>query len=165
MNMIDPVLRELSHEAPVTRKVLERAPEDQFGWKPHEKSMTLGRLVTHIAESPGWVANILPQDEFVMDPASFKPTVAESVAQVLDMFDKNVALASSTMQGMADERLLATWRLKIGDEVKVEMPRIGMIRVFLLNHLYHHRGQLTVYLRLLDVPVPAVYGPSADEDA
>ena len=164
MNMIDPVLAEFAHEAAVTRRVLERAPEQHFGWKPHEKSMTLGRLAGHVAEIPGWVKLIIEQDEVDFDPGSYKPPQVDTSADLLTLYDANVKALSDTMKGMTNEQLLRVWRLKMGGQVRIEMPRMGVIRAFLLSHTYHHRGQLAVYLRLLDVPVPSVYGPSADEE-
>ena len=163
MNIIDPVLAEFAHEAAVTRRVLERVPEEHFGWKPHEKSMTLGHLATHVAEIPGWVNLIIEQDEVDFDAENYEPPLADGPAELLKMYDANVQTVSDTLKGLTDDRLMAMWRFKMGGQVRIEMPRVGVIRGFLLNHTYHHRGQLTVYLRLLGVPVPSVYGPSADE--
>ena len=163
MNLIDPILLELSYEAATTRKMLERVPEAQLAWKPHEKSMSLARLATHLAEIPGWIHGILDQDEFVIGATSYTPPTASSVVEILDMFDKNVAALSEHLTNQTNERLMATWRLKKGDQVLVEMPRLAMIRTLLLSHSIHHRGQLSVYLRLHDVPLPPVYGPTADE--
>lgn len=163
MNLIEPILLELSYEAATTRKMLERVPEAQLAWKPHEKSMSLARLATHLAEIPGWVHSILDQDEFVMGATSYTPLTASSVAEILEMFDRNIATLSEHLRGLTNERLMTTWRLKKGDRVLVEMPRLAMIRTMLINHSIHHRGQLSVYLRLHDVPLPPVYGPTADE--
>jgi len=163
MNLIEPILIELSREAVTTRKMLERVPEDQLAWKPHEKSMSLARLATHIAEIPGWVHGILDQDEFVIGASEYTPPTASSVTEILDMFDKNVAAVSEHLKGQTNEHLMATWRVRKEDHVLVEMPRLGMIRTLLLSHIIHHRGQLSVYLRLHDVPLPPVYGPTADE--
>ena len=163
MNLIDPVLAELTHEAATTRRLLERLPQDRFAWRPHEKSMPLGRLATHIAEIPGWVATIVNPDEFDIGTSGNAPVTANTGAEVLAMFDRNIAQATSTFKTQTNERLLATWRLKKNGKVVVEMPRLGVIRSLLLNHLIHHRGQLSVYLRLQNVPIPSIYGPSADE--
>jgi uncharacterized damage-inducible protein DinB len=163
MNLIDPILAELTHEAATTRRLLERLPQDRFAWTPHEKSMPLGRLATHIAEIPGWVASIVNQDEFDIGASGYVPVTANTGAEVLAMFDRHIAQAMSTFKTQTNERLLATWRLKKNGKVVVEMPRLGVIRSLLLNHLIHHRGQLSVYLRLQNVPIPSIYGPSADE--
>lgn len=163
MNLIEPILMEFSHEAKTTRRMLERVPEAHLTWKPHEKSMSLARLATHIAEIPGWVGAIVNQDEFVLGVGGYTPPTAGSVAELLDLFDKNVAAVSEILQGQSNERLMATWRVRKGDQVLMEMPRLGMIRTMLLNHIIHHRGQLSVYLRLHNVPLPPVYGPTADE--
>jgi uncharacterized damage-inducible protein DinB len=163
MNLIDPILTEFSREAATTRRMLERVPENQLAWKPHEKSMSLGRLATHIAEIPGWVHGIINQDEFVMGVGAYSPPTAESVFEILDLFDRNVAVVSENLQDQTNEHLMAPWRLKKGDQVLMEIPRMAMIRTMLLSHIIHHRGQLSVYLRLHDVPLPSVYGPTADE--
>ncbi len=157
------ILGELKHESGTTRKLLERAPEDQFDWKPHEKSMTLGRLASHCAETLKWFDVIVNQDVFEMDPASYTPFAAGSRSELLEAFDANLASAQGIMLNQSDENLLGNWKMTSGGEVTIEMPRIGVIRGFVLNHLVHHRGQLSVYLRLKDVPVPSIYGPSADE--
>jgi uncharacterized damage-inducible protein DinB len=162
MNLIDPIVMEFTHEAGVTRRLLERVPDAQLGWKPHEKSMSMARLASHIAEIPMFVGAILGQDEFNLG-GDYTPTVAGSTAEILEMFDKNVAMATEMMQGQSNERLMETWRLKKGDHVLFEMPRIGVIRGIVLNHSVHHRGQLSVYVRMHNVPLPSIYGPSADE--
>lgn len=163
MNIIDAMIKELQQESIATRKVLERVPEDKFGWKPHEKSMTLGRLASHTAEMPQWAGMILNADEFVFNPAEYAPWTAESSKQLLDTFDKQLAAAVDLMQGVSNERLMQPWKFKKVDVVILELPRVAVLRTMILNHTVHHRGQLTVYLRLLDVPVPSVYGPSADD--
>jgi uncharacterized damage-inducible protein DinB len=157
------ILNELEHEAAITRKLLERAPENRFDWKPHEKSMTLGRLASHCAETFTWLDVIVNQDVFEMDPKSYTPFQAGSQAELLESFDANVESAKEVMHNQSDDNLLANWQMKTGSEVTLEMPRIAVIRSFVLNHLVHHRGQLSVYLRLNDIPVPSIYGPSADE--
>jgi uncharacterized damage-inducible protein DinB len=162
MNMIDPIVNELEHEAGTTRRLLQRLPQDRLGWQPHVKSMTLGRLATHIAEIPGWVSSILEKDEVDMS-GGYTPQTGISPAEIQAMFDKSVAQATDMMKRQTPERLMAVWRLKKDGKVLLEMPRIGVIRAVLMNHLIHHRGQLSVYLRLLDVPIPSIYGPSADQ--
>ncbi|MBI4558657.1 MAG: DinB family protein [Candidatus Hydrogenedentes bacterium] len=163
MGMIDAIAQEFGYEAGLTRKMLDRVPEDKLGWKPHEKSMSLGRLAGHIAEIPGYMVVTLSTDELVIDPKSYKPEVATSRSGLLAGFDRRVAEAKSVMEGQTNDHLMLPWRLKMGDRVVFELPRVAVIRSMVLNHTVHHRGQLSVYLRLQGVPVPAIYGPSADE--
>jgi uncharacterized damage-inducible protein DinB len=163
MNLIDPILAELAHEGATTRRLLERLPQDRLDWQPHQKSMTLGRLATHIAEIPGWVGSIVEKDEFDVGASGYVPPTVGSVAEIIAMFDKNVATAAETLKRQSNDRLLAKWQLKKNGQLVVEMPRLGMVRSFLMNHLIHHRGQLSVYLRLQNVPLPSIYGPTADE--
>ena len=152
MNLIDPVLAELAHEAATTRRLLDRVPERHLAWKPHEKSMTLGRLATHIAEIPGWVGSIVEKDEFDVGTGGYVPPTIDRVPEIVAMFDRNVAAATETLKRQSNDRLLAKWQLKRKGQLVVEMPRLGMIRSLLMNHLIHHRGQLSVYLRLQNVP-------------
>lgn len=162
MNLTEQILTELQQEAATTRKMLERVPEASFAWQPHEKSMTLGRLAAHVAGLYGtWLKTTLSQDEF--DLADSLPLKAESVSDILVAFDQNVADAIELLRAQSDERLFMTWRLKRGSQVLFEMPRWAVLRSMVINHIIHHRGQLSVYLRLLDVPLPSVYGPTADE--
>ena len=163
MNLIDPILAELAHEGATTRRLLERLPQDRLAWQPHQKSMTLGRLATHIAEIPGWVGSIVEKDEFDLGASGYVPPTLGSVAEIIAMFDKSVAMATETLKRQSNDRLLAKWRFKKNGQLLMEMPRLGMIRSFLMNHLIHHRGQLSVYLRLQNVPLPSIYGPTADE--
>lgn len=161
MSLSKTLAEELQHEAVSTRKMLERVPQDAFDWKPHEKSMKLGRLAGHVAELPSMVVPILTTDE--LDFGGYKPFMPESVSELIERFDKNVADAVGLLQNNSDEHLLKTWRMLSGGKVFFEMPRGAFIRSIMLNHLIHHRGQLSVYLRLRDVPLPSVYGPTADE--
>jgi len=163
MNLIDPVLAELAHESATTRRLLDRVPERHLAWKPHEKSMTLGRLATHIAEIPGWVGSIVETDEFDIGAGGYVPPTIDRVPEIVAMFDRNVAAATEALKRQSNDRLLAKWQLKKKGQLVVEMPRMGMIRTLLMNHLIHHRGQLSVYLRLQNVPLPSIYGPTADE--
>lgn len=164
MGMIDPFVRELEHECSVTRRLLERVPDGQFGWKPHEKSMSLGQLASHLVEGLGWTGPSMELDEFVMDPTQYQPYMAANQAELLAAFDDAVRSAVAVMTGYPDERMMVTWQMKTPDgTVLLAMPRVAVVRGFLLNHHIHHRGQLTVYLRMLDVPLPQVYGPSADD--
>lgn len=163
MSLIKPILAELEQEAKSTRKMLEHVPQDKLSWKPHEKSMSLMQLVAHLAEIPSWVNAFIVQDELDMGDSDYKPPSAATVSEVLQAFDKNLGEALKALKPLTDERLLAIWKLKKGDEVILEMPRINVVRTWLLSHTIHHRGQLSVYLRLNNVPLPQVYGPTADE--
>ena len=154
---------ELKAEAATTRKLLERVPQEQFGWKPHEKSMSLGRLAGHVAELPTLLSVALTQDELDFASGAFKAFAPESTSDLVETFDKNVADAIELLSKQPDEPMADKWRLRSGEHVIFEMPRISFVRAVGLNHWIHHRGQLSVYLRLLDVPVPSIYGPSADE--
>lgn len=158
-----PILAELQHESAVTRTVLERVPADKFDFKPHEKSMEFGRLASHIAEMYLWFDSTLNQTELDFAEMDYQPFVAESTEQLLEFFDKNVEMAVELLKKASDEDLMVSWTMRNGDQVFFSMPRIQVIRSFMLNHIVHHRGQLSVYLRLNDIPVPSIYGPSADE--
>ena len=155
---------EIRTEAQATRRVLERVPEDRLGWRPHPKSMSLGQLAQHVAALPGAISRMASRDSFDAATANFTPEEATSTAAVLATHDASVEAACAFLAGLSDESAEAPWRLTRGEQEVFTMPRVGLIRVLACNHLYHHRGQLTVYLRLLDVPVPVVYGRSADED-
>jgi uncharacterized damage-inducible protein DinB len=163
MSIAEPMAMEFAQEAANTRRILERVPEEQFDWKPHEKSMSLAELATHIAQTPEWGVAILEQDELVINIEEYVPHVASTHAELMELFDNSVAAMSAAMQGLPDDKAMQPWRLKIGDEVKLELPRVFVLRGMVLNHILHHRGQLSVYLRMKDVPLPATYGPSADE--
>jgi uncharacterized damage-inducible protein DinB len=162
MPAITGLLQELEHEAQTTKRVLERVPNDQLAWKPHPKSMSLGQLALHVATVPGMVATIAAQPE-VQAPQFTQPS-ATSSAELLPALDASVAKAKELLGGMDDAALGATWRLKRGDREVLAVPRGAFLRSIMLNHWYHHRGQLSVYLRQLNVPLPSIYGPSADEN-
>jgi len=162
ITMAGPLIDELTREAATTRRVLERVPEDKISWKPHAKSMSLGELALHVAQTPGGVAELISRPE--AEPPRFQRPEAKSRAELLTALDESVATAQSKLAAWSDSDLLAEWKLKGGGKTLMTVPRVGMIRSIMLNHWYHHRGQLLVYLRLLDVPVPSVYGPSADEN-
>lgn len=165
MDTMDSMLQEFLYEASLTRAMLERVPDSALEYQPHPRSMTLGRLAGHIAEIPVWVRNVVDSPEFVVTPESYQRYTAPSTGDLLAVFDRNVALAEESMQEQPDEHMLAPWQLRMNETVLFEMPRIAVIRNMVINHTIHHRGQLSVYLRLNDVPLPAIYGPSADEQA
>lgn len=164
MPMIDAVLAEFDHEAATTRRLLERVPEDKWDWKPHEKSFTLKQLTQHMAEMPGWMGPTVQQDD--LDLGGDQPPRAEirTREDLLALYDQNVATFREIAPQATDEAMKKPWRLRNGEKVFFEVPRAAAIRTFILNHFIHHRGQLSVYLRLLDVPIPSIYGPSADEN-
>ena len=162
MAIKDALLPEFDHEMATSRKVIERVPEDKFGYKPHDKSMTMGRLASHIAEMSDWATNGITQDKLDI-AGGYKPFEAKSSAELLAAFDKSVAGARSAIAGASDETFMKNWSLTSGDKTLMSMPKIAVVRTFVLNHVIHHRGQLSVYLRLNNVPVPSIYGPSADE--
>ena len=158
------LLAEFETQAPITRRFLERLPEDKLTWKPHAKSMSLGQLANHIAMVPGNLAKITQLDGLDVSQAKFNPPQPANVQEIQSTFEQSVRDVESCLNGMTDETALGNWRLTNGDRELFKKPRISVMRSIMLNHWYHHRGQLSVYLRLLDVPVPVVYGPSADED-
>ena len=157
------LLPEFRHEMAQTRKMLERVPFDQSTWQPHQKSMKLGQLAVHVAELPSWATVIINTNELDFATFDYKPFAPQSGAHLLEHFDQNVADAIKALQGATDEHLMQRWSLRNGEQVFFTMPRIASIRSMAMNHLVHHRGQLSVFLRLKDVPVPGMYGPSADE--
>ena len=164
MAIVDSLIPEFDHEMATTRKVLERVPEERFDWKPHEKSSSLGVLAKHGATLPTWGTETLMRPEIVL-VGNNPPTSATSKSELLTAFDKNVGDARAALAGKSDAELMAMWSLKRNGKTVFSMPKTTVLRSFVLNHLIHHRAQLTVYLRLLDIPVPSIYGPSADEPA
>ncbi len=162
MKMIDGLLQELEQEAQTTRRVLERVPQAHLGWKPHEKSMSLGQLALHIATVPGNVAQMIAQPS--MQTPAFVQSAATQASELLPALDNSLKKARAALADMDDTAMLATWRVMDGDREILAMPRIAALRAIMLNHWYHHRGQMSVYLRQLNVPVPSIYGPSADEN-
>ena len=165
MSIVGDMLGELVYESANTRKLLERVPEEFIGWQPHPKSMTLGQLSSHLAEIPQWVKSIVTDEEMEFDPEQYVPTIYTTNAELLKTHDAAVEDAKKALDGMTDDQLNVIWRLKTPKQILCEMPRGVVLRTMVLNHAFHHRGQLTVYLRLKDVPLPALYGPSADEKA
>ncbi len=163
MKLSQALLKELEHEAQTTRRHLERLPPDQFDWRPHEKSYTASDLAAHIVECVGWGAKIFNHDEFDIDPATYQPYQPRSAAELLSAFDECVAQCRQALADVDEAALWQPWRLKIRGRARFERPRIEVFRDFTLSHLIHHRGQLSVYLRLLNIPVPGSYGPTADE--
>jgi uncharacterized damage-inducible protein DinB len=163
MALIDSMLQELEHEAQTTRRVLERVPGDQLVWRPHEKARTLGELALHVAMVPGGVAELVASPSPAQAPEFTDPS-PKSVSELIPALDQSIAKARKVLGGMNDATLMATWRLMQGDRELFAVPRVAMLRSVMLNHWYHHRGQLTVYLRELGVPIPSIYGPSADEN-
>jgi uncharacterized damage-inducible protein DinB len=166
MAIRDAILPEFEYEMATTRKTLERVPEDKVNWKPHDTSMAMGRLAGHIAEMAGFVASTFQGDSFDFAPPGTpprQPTVMSSRKQLLELFDKNVAAAKAAISKASDEDMQKTWTLMNGGKTFFAMPRIQVLRSMILNHVIHHRGQLSVYLRMNQVPVPSIYGPSGDE--
>ncbi|MGA7754310.1 MAG: DinB family protein [Candidatus Sulfotelmatobacter sp.] len=159
----EPMLAEFREEAATTRRVLERVPAQKLAWKPHPKSMTLGQLAWHIAKVPGDLARITQPDSFDVTQGSFVPPQPESLDEIFAAFQGSVHTAETYLQEMTDEKARANWRLMRQERELMSLPRIVFLRSVMLNHWYHHRGQLSVYLRLLDIPLPVIYGPSADE--
>lgn len=157
------LIAELKMETASTKKMLERVPVDKNDWKPHEKSMKLGRLATHVAELPGWIAMTMSTDELDLSKMDYKAVMPVSTEDLLAKLDDNVNKALSVLENSSDEDFNKMWTLRNGDNVFFTMPRKAVIRSMAYSHHYHHRGQLSVYLRLLDIPVPGMYGPSADE--
>jgi uncharacterized damage-inducible protein DinB len=162
MKLVDSLLMEIDQEAKTTKRVLDRIPEDKLSWKPHPKSYSLGQLALHIASVPGNVAALAVPD--TKEASNFSQPQPRSRQEVLDTFSKSLESAKETLKKMDDARLMSTWTLTKNGKVVMSVPRIGFIRSILMNHNYHHRGQLSVYLRMLDVQVPSIYGPSADEN-
>ena len=163
MRMIDGLLAELEQEAETTRRVLERIPQAHLLWKPHVKSMSLGQLALHVATLPGNVAELAAHDT-IPDPPSFVQSEAATAAELVPSLIASVAKARQVLGGFDDARMGAMWRLQSSGKDILAMPRAALVRAIMLNHWYHHRGQLLVYLRLLDQSVPSVYGPTADEN-
>ena len=163
MPIIDSILAELDRESQTTKRLLDVIPEDKLSWKPHPKSRSLGQLAMHIAMIPGAVAAYAEEDSHEMGGGRPTPQPT-SRREITDAFTANLASARESLKKMDDARVMGTWSGTRGGKTLFSMPRIGVLRTVMLNHNYHHRGQLSVYLRLLDVPLPSIYGPSADED-
>jgi uncharacterized damage-inducible protein DinB len=163
MSIAQGLLAEFDQEMASTRRMLERLPEDKLEWKPDPKSMSMGRLAGHVAEMPGWGALALSTDELDFAATPYEGAVAKSREHVLKIAEENATAARAAIAGASDADLMKPWTLRAGDQVYFTMPKIAVIRGMVMNHTIHHRGQLTVYYRLNGVPIPALYGPSADE--
>jgi uncharacterized damage-inducible protein DinB len=165
MSIAETLLPEYDHELATTRRVLERVPETEFAWKPHAKSMTLGQLAGHVANLPWWLSMTLAAPFYDLNandaPARLDGPVSKDA--LLKEFDDKVKNARASLAKASDAEMMAPWTLKAGDQEIFTIPRVAAVRSFVMNHLIHHRGQLSVYLRLKDVPVPSIYGPTADE--
>ena len=167
MGLSQALLPEFDHEMANTRKTLERVPDDKFAWTPHAKSFPMGSLAGHLANLPSWGSLTIASDSFDMNPGgvpqkSPEPTSREAV---LETFDKNAAATRAAIESATDEELFQPWTLLSNGNTVLTMPKIAVLRSFVMNHMIHHRAQLGVYLRLNDIPVPSIYGPSADESA
>lgn len=157
------MIKEMQHEASQTKRMLERIPVDQFNWKPHEKSRAIGQLAIHVAQIPAWASRILTSTDF--DIMTFRREVPEvkTADDLISISESNVQKAIEDLQNASDEQMFAPWTFRRGDHIILSLPRVAAIRSMAINHLVHHRGQLSVYLRLLNIPVPGMYGASADE--
>jgi uncharacterized damage-inducible protein DinB len=164
MRIADAFVDELTMEAATTKRVLDRVPEAHLGWRPHPKSMSLGQLAMHVATLPSVLPQFLASEALDFDLVPKDPPTIASHAGLIAAFASSTEQARSYLADLSDERAMATWRLVAGERHLFAAPRSAILRSFLFNHWYHHRGQLLVYLRLLDVPVPCVYGPTADEN-
>ena len=169
MAIAESILPEYDHETATTRTLLERVPAEKAEWKPHAKSMSLGQLAMHIANLPMWASIALERKEFDTNPpggggAAATTRLFESASQLLELYDANVSAARALIVRTTDGEFMVQWTLKNGGKSMFSMPRVAVLRSFVLNHAVHHRGQLSVYLRLLDVPIPNIYGPTADTE-
>jgi uncharacterized damage-inducible protein DinB len=163
MSINDALLPEFDREMGATRRVLERVPDAHLEWSPHERSMSLGQLATHIGELPAWAPRILEQSVFELGPDEIRRPAAPSCAAVLESFDRHAGAARAALAARTDAEYLDRWTLRREGRNVFTLPKAAVIRTMVMNHMVHHRGQLTVYLRLLGVPLPPLYGPSADE--
>lgn len=164
MSLIDSLIAELQQEAVATRKMLERVPEDKLTWTPHDKSMKLGRLASHVAENPFWIFSIVDEDELDFAKSKYETADEPTIKGLLKLNDDMLSKAIESLKNTSDEELTKDWTMRNGEQVYMKLPKIDALRMFGFSHFIHHRAQLGVYLRLLDVAVPSVYGPSADEN-
>lgn len=163
MKINETFIGELQQEAASTRKLLERVPLDKPDWTPHPKSAKLGNLANHVAELPGWVSVSLDQDELDFAKFEYKPQIPKTTEELLKKFDDNLAKAMNSLNNASNEKFSENWTMRNGEQVYFTLPKAAVVRSFSFNHMYHHRAQLGVYLRLLDIPLPGIYGPTADE--
>lgn len=166
MGLNEALLAEFENEMQTTRKCLANVPTEKMNWTPHEKSMSMGRLASHIADMVGWASEIIANDVLEIAPPGGEPRQtkeAASTEELLEIFDKNLAAGTAAIAGASDETFFQDWTFKYGGRALMTIPRVGSIRGFVLSHIIHHRGQLSVYLRLNDILVPSIYGPSADD--
>lgn len=163
MAIKDAFIAELKQEAASTRKLLERVPMDKPDWAPHAKSMKLGNLANHVAELPGWTMVTLDQDELDFAKFEYKPVIPKTADELVKKFDDQVAKAVECLNRTSDETFMQNWTMRQGEQIFFTLPKAAVLRSFTFNHSYHHRAQLGVYLRLLDIPIPGIYGPTADE--
>jgi uncharacterized damage-inducible protein DinB len=162
--MLAPMASEIQQEAVITKRVLECVPADKLGWKPHPKSMSLGQLALHIATIPGNLAKLAQADGLDVAQANFDPPAARDTKEILTAHDASIKAAEEYLGSVSESAAMGNWRLTSKGKEVFAIPRVAMLRTIMFNHLYHHRGQLSVYLRLLDVPIPVIYGRSADEN-
>jgi uncharacterized damage-inducible protein DinB len=159
-----PIVKELELEAATTRRLLERVPENKFEWQPHPKSMTLKRLASHVAETPGVFVNMLSLDGIDFGNFKYTPPEINKLSDILSLHDKSISSATQFLSGLSDEKAMAEWKFSRDGKELWSAPRIAWVRSLMLNHWIHHRGQLSVFLRMLEVPIPSIYGPSGDEN-
>ena len=162
--MLEPMMSEIQQEAAITKRVLERVPADKLSWKPHPKSMSLGQLAMHVASIPGNLCRIAQRDGLDTSEANFNPPGPTDAKEILAALEASVKAAEEYVGTVSESAALGTWRVTSKGKAVLSMPRVVLLRTIMLNHWYHHRGQLSVYLRMLEVPVPSIYGPSADEN-
>jgi uncharacterized damage-inducible protein DinB len=163
MSLFDPIIKEFENETAITRRMLALLPEEQFDWKPHPKSYSLSELASHIVNLTGWVRLTLTQDGLELDPDAHSPWKAKSRAELLESFDHNVEDSLVAFREQTDAVLQENWSMKMCGKTIWKMSKGSVLRTFIFSHMIHHRGQLTVYLRQLEVPLPSIYGPTADE--
>ncbi len=162
-SLFDPFVAEMQQEAAATRRILEAVPNDKLEWQPHEKSMPLGKLARHVATIPGEMPKLFEPDTIDVSQIESTPTV-ESANELLPLLEESLEIGAKILTDMTDDKASGVWKMTAGDQTVMEVPRVAVMRSFVLNHWYHHRAQLGVYLRLLDIPVPSVYGPTADDN-
>ena len=164
MTIAQSFLEELKQEAVSTKKLLERVPLEKGDWKPHEKSMALARLASHVAENSKWIAMAIETVELDLSKYPYEPFIPKNTEELINFFEEQEKKAEKVLLNCSDEEMMKNWTMRSKDQEYFTVPKIAMIRNFCINHTIHHRGQLTVYLRLLNVPLPGIYGPTADED-